>query len=207
MQSVTSQRAASALPPVVARDQLIKGSPEQTLSSFEPGGRPVAADTRSQVVELSTAADPQTADDANRPSTVPRKVAARRNKCFFQGGRIVTLGLRACIIALVVATTVVRVLYSSLAFLRRAETDRRKRPGESQYKRYFLRQIRTVRYRIRIQSGTIGAGMLVSMLQYATGYGITLYYSVGIFCPVCATVIPTACVCIPGPDPYEGTSS
>ena len=49
--------------------------------------------------------------------------------------------------------------------------------------------------------------MLVSMLQYATGYGITLYYSVGIFCPVCATVIPTACVCIPGPDPYEGTSS
>ena len=33
--------------------------------------------------------------------------------------------------------------------------------------------------------------MLVSMLQYATGYGITLYYSVGIFCPVCATVIPT----------------
>ena len=53
------------------------------------------------------------------------------------------------------------------------------------------------------------SGMLVSMLQYATGYGITLYYSVGIFCPVCATVIPTACrrscMCLyPGTRPVRG---
>ena len=60
----------------------------------------------------------------------------------FPGGQNSYIGfasLYLLVASLSLLVVPVRYEYCSLAFLRRAETDRRKRPSDSQYKRCFLR--------------------------------------------------------------------